>query len=183
MSLLAVFAGPAARRNPLAHPRTSLAGRGGHGRGRAHRHCRSGIALVRRRNLRRWVLGAANVIQTIPSLALFGFLIPVPLLGGIGASTAIVALALYALLPDPAQHLHGHCGRGSCGARIRSRHGHDPAPNSLASRVAALDGRDPRGRARRPRSFPLAWPPSPPPSAPAAWAFSSFAAWPWSVTP
>ena len=49
--------------------------------------------------LRRWVLGAANVIQTIPSLALFGFLIPVPFLGGIGASTAIVALALYALLP------------------------------------------------------------------------------------
>ena len=58
-----------------------------------------GIVLVRRRVLRRWVLGTANVIQTIPSLALFGFLIPVPLLGGIGASTAIVALALYALLP------------------------------------------------------------------------------------
>jgi osmoprotectant transport system permease protein len=58
-----------------------------------------GIALVNRRGLRRWVLGAANIIQTIPSLALFGFLIPVPLLGGIGASTAIVALALYALLP------------------------------------------------------------------------------------
>lgn len=58
-----------------------------------------GIALVRRQNLRRWVLGMANVIQTIPSLALFGFLIPVPFLGGIGARTAIVALALYALLP------------------------------------------------------------------------------------
>ena len=58
-----------------------------------------GIALVRRRNLRRWVLGGANVVQTIPSLALFGFLIPVPFIGGIGASTAIVALALYALLP------------------------------------------------------------------------------------
>jgi osmoprotectant transport system permease protein len=58
-----------------------------------------GIALVRRSTLRRWVLGAANVIQTIPSLALFGFLIPVPFLGGIGATTAIVALMLYALLP------------------------------------------------------------------------------------
>ncbi len=58
-----------------------------------------GIVLVRRRHLRRWVLGAANVIQTIPSLALFGFLIPVPILGGIGANTAIVALTLYALLP------------------------------------------------------------------------------------
>jgi osmoprotectant transport system permease protein len=58
-----------------------------------------GVALVGRSSLRRWVLGAANVVQTIPSLALFGFLIPVPFLGGIGANTAIVALMLYALLP------------------------------------------------------------------------------------
>jgi osmoprotectant transport system permease protein len=58
-----------------------------------------GVALVRRSTLRRWVLGAANVVQTVPSLALFGFLIPIPLLGGIGASTAIVALTLYNLLP------------------------------------------------------------------------------------
>jgi osmoprotectant transport system permease protein len=58
-----------------------------------------GIALVRRLTLQRWVLGAANVVQTIPSLALFGFLIPVPWIGGVGASTAIVALSLYALLP------------------------------------------------------------------------------------
>jgi osmoprotectant transport system permease protein len=39
------------------------------------------------------------VFQTIPSLALFGFLIPIPYLGGIGRRTAIVALVLYALLP------------------------------------------------------------------------------------
>jgi osmoprotectant transport system permease protein len=58
-----------------------------------------GIALVRRAGLQRWVIGAANVVQTIPSLALFGFLIPVPWIGGIGNSTAIVALSLYALLP------------------------------------------------------------------------------------
>src|ERR1700686_5506261 len=58
-----------------------------------------GVALVRRRMLQRWVLGVANVVQTIPSLALFGFLIPVPWIGGVGASTAIIALALYALLP------------------------------------------------------------------------------------
>ena len=58
-----------------------------------------GIALVRRPVSQRWVLGAANILQTIPSLALFGFLIPVPWIGGVGASTAIVALALYALLP------------------------------------------------------------------------------------
>ena len=58
-----------------------------------------GIAIVGRKVLQRWVIGAANVVQTIPSLALFGFLIPVPWIGGVGASTAIVALALYALLP------------------------------------------------------------------------------------
>jgi osmoprotectant transport system permease protein len=58
-----------------------------------------GIALVRREKMQRWVIGTANVLQTIPSLALFGFLIPVPWIGGVGASTAIVALALYALLP------------------------------------------------------------------------------------
>ena len=58
-----------------------------------------GVALVRRAKLQRWVVGAANVVQTIPSLALFGFLIPVPWIGGVGASTAIVALSLYALLP------------------------------------------------------------------------------------
>jgi osmoprotectant transport system permease protein len=58
-----------------------------------------GVALVSRARLQRWVIGAANVVQTIPSLALFGFLIPVPWIGGVGASTAIVALSLYALLP------------------------------------------------------------------------------------
>lgn len=58
-----------------------------------------GIVIARRPELRRWVLGAANIIQTVPSLALFGFLIPVPFIGGIGARTAIVALTLYALLP------------------------------------------------------------------------------------
>ncbi len=58
-----------------------------------------GIALVQRTKAQRWVIGAANVVQTIPSLALFGFLIPVPWIGGVGASTAVVALSLYALLP------------------------------------------------------------------------------------
>src|SRR5512144_2459674 len=58
-----------------------------------------GILLTRRPSWRRPVLGLANVFQTIPSLALFGFLIPLPLLGGIGARTAIVALVVYALLP------------------------------------------------------------------------------------
>ena len=58
-----------------------------------------GILLTRRERWRPWLLGFANVVQTLPSLALFGFLIPVPLIGGIGKRTAIVALVLYALLP------------------------------------------------------------------------------------
>ena len=58
-----------------------------------------GILLTRRPAWQRWVLGAANVIQTVPSLALFGLLIPVPFIGGIGMRTALVALTLYALLP------------------------------------------------------------------------------------
>lgn len=59
----------------------------------------AGIALTRYRALRGPVLGIANVMQTIPSLALFGFLIPLPFIGGIGARTALVALVLYSLLP------------------------------------------------------------------------------------
>ena len=59
----------------------------------------AGILLTRRAPLQRWVLGFANVMQTVPSLALFGFLIPLPLIGGIGKHTAIIALVLYALLP------------------------------------------------------------------------------------
>ena len=58
-----------------------------------------GIVATRRARLGRWILGLANVVQTIPSLALIGFLIPLPLLGGIGARTAMVVLVLYALLP------------------------------------------------------------------------------------
>ena len=58
-----------------------------------------GILLTRQSRWRVGVLGVANVMQTVPSLALFGLLIPLPFIGGIGARTAIVALTLYALLP------------------------------------------------------------------------------------
>jgi len=61
----------------------------------------AGILLTRRAALRPWVLGFANIMQTVPSLALFGFLIPVPVIGGIGKRTAIVALVLYALSRAP----------------------------------------------------------------------------------
>jgi osmoprotectant transport system permease protein len=59
----------------------------------------TGILLTRYRAWRGPVLGIANVMQTIPSLALFGFLIPLPFIGGIGTRTALVALVLYSLLP------------------------------------------------------------------------------------
>ncbi len=58
-----------------------------------------GVILSQCAGPRRWTLEVVNVVQTIPSLALFGFLIPLPLAGGIGPHTAITALVLYALLP------------------------------------------------------------------------------------
>jgi len=58
-----------------------------------------GMFVVHRPALRRLAVGIASILQTIPSLALFGFLIPIPFIGGIGRRTAIVALVLYALLP------------------------------------------------------------------------------------
>ncbi len=59
----------------------------------------AGLLLASHPRARGWALGFASVGQTIPSLALFGFLIPIPFIGGIGQHTAIVALVLYALLP------------------------------------------------------------------------------------
>lgn len=58
-----------------------------------------GVWLTRVKALQMPVLGVASVLQTIPSLALFGLLIPIPFIGGIGSTTAIIALFLYALLP------------------------------------------------------------------------------------
>jgi len=57
------------------------------------------VWLTRRPMARRLTVGAVNIVQAIPSLALFGLLLPVPLIGGIGKQTAIVVLVLYALLP------------------------------------------------------------------------------------
>jgi osmoprotectant transport system permease protein len=58
-----------------------------------------GILITRRPVLNKPVLGIANVIQTIPSLALFGFLLPAPWIGARADRLAIFALTLYALLP------------------------------------------------------------------------------------
>src|SRR6266700_2158601 len=58
-----------------------------------------GVAVAGNARWRGIATGIANVGQTIPSLALFGFLIPIPFIGGIGPHTAIIALVIYALLP------------------------------------------------------------------------------------
>ncbi len=58
-----------------------------------------GILLARKRALARPVLGVVNTLQTIPSLAMFGFLLPLPFIGERAARIAIVALVAYALLP------------------------------------------------------------------------------------
>jgi osmoprotectant transport system ATP-binding protein len=58
-----------------------------------------GILLTRLKSLQTPILGIANILQTVPSLALFGLLIPFPFIGGIGAKTAIIALTLYSFLP------------------------------------------------------------------------------------
>jgi osmoprotectant transport system permease protein len=58
-----------------------------------------GVLLTRRPALAKPVIGFANVVQTIPSLALFGILLPVPWLGENAARLAILALTGYALLP------------------------------------------------------------------------------------
>jgi len=58
-----------------------------------------GILLTRQPRLQKLVLGSTNIVQTIPSLALFGFLLPAPWLGARADRIAITALTLYALLP------------------------------------------------------------------------------------
>src|SRR6187431_3676920 len=57
------------------------------------------IFATRRPRLASPLVAIANVVQTVPSLAMFGFLLPVPLIGGIGARAALAVLVLYALLP------------------------------------------------------------------------------------
>src|SRR5713226_3790229 len=58
-----------------------------------------GVVAARRPRLSAPVTVFANIVQTVPSLAMFGFLLPVPLIGGVGARAATVVLILYGLLP------------------------------------------------------------------------------------
>ena len=72
-----------------------------------------GILLTRRPRWKAFVLGSTNIIQTIPSLALFGLLLPLPWLGARADRLAIVALALYALLPIVRNTYVGIAGIGA----------------------------------------------------------------------
>ena len=58
-----------------------------------------GILAARRPRLAAPLMAITSIVQTIPSLAMFGFLLPVPLVGGVGARAALVVLILYGLLP------------------------------------------------------------------------------------
>ena len=66
---------------------------------RSRSACRSASSPRAARALGAPIVWLANVVQTIPSLAMFGFLLPLPFVGGLGARVAIVVLILYALLP------------------------------------------------------------------------------------
>jgi osmoprotectant transport system permease protein len=89
----------------------------------------TGIWLARRPRAARSVIGVANIVQTIPSLAMFGFLIPLPFLGGIGARTAIIALVLYALLPVLT---NTHAGvRGVSAATVEAATGMGMTPRQI----------------------------------------------------
>jgi osmoprotectant transport system permease protein len=100
-----------------------------------------GIWASRQPAVGRWVLGFANLMQTVPSLALFGFLIPLPLLGGIGARTAIVALILYALLPIIR---NTHAGLGAIDSAVRE-----------AAIAMGMDARQMLFQVELPLAFPL----------------------------
>jgi len=69
-----------------------------------------GIFASRRPRLSAPIVGIANIVQTIPSLAMFGFLLPVPFVGGVGARAAIVVLILYGLLPIVRTTITGMAG-------------------------------------------------------------------------
>jgi osmoprotectant transport system permease protein len=58
-----------------------------------------GVLAAKRPRIGKPLVGLTNLVQTIPSLALFGFLLPLPFIGGVGARTALVALVLYGILP------------------------------------------------------------------------------------
>src|SRR5262245_28397435 len=82
-----------------------------------------GVFAARRPRLAAPLMATASVVQTVPSLAMFGFLLPVPFIGGVGARAALVVLILYGVLPIVRTTISGlraidasirEIGRASC---------------------------------------------------------------------
>lgn len=92
-----------------------------------------GILIAHRPRFNKPVLGSANIIQTVPSLALFGFLLPVPWLGDRADRLTILALTLYALLPIIRNTLAGI--RGVDAAVIESGRGMGMTESQLLFQV------------------------------------------------
>ena len=111
-----------------------------------------GILVARRPWLSKPILGGANIAETIPSLALFGFLLPVPWLGDRAARLAIAALALYALLPIIRNTAAGIASVDPAVSEAARGMGMTPRANSLQSRVAAVAVHGSRGRTRLDRA-------------------------------
>jgi osmoprotectant transport system permease protein len=105
-----------------------------------------GITASRNPRVSAPLVGVANIVQTIPSLAMFGFLLPVPLLGGVGARAALVVLVLYGLLPIVRTTIAGMTGISpsireagvAMGMRPRELLWHVELPLALPSIVAGI---------------------------------------------
>ena len=139
-----------------------------------------GILITRWPVLKKPVLGGANIIQTIPSLALFGFLLPAPWIGARADRLAILALTLYALLPLIRNTYTGikgvdpsvvEAGRGM-GMTDRQLLWQVEFPLALSVIIAGI---------RVATVLRSAWLPLPPLSGQAASANIFFVAWPWST--
>src|SRR3979490_191308 len=87
-----------------------------------------GVFSARRPRLASPLMAVASIVQTIPSLAMFGFLLPVPFIGGVGARAAIVVLILYGLLPIVRTTITGLAG-------IDGPHNNDRVTSRLTPRA------------------------------------------------
>ena len=137
-----------------------------------------GIAITQNKRAADIVLYVAAMIMTIPSIALFGVMIPLlSLIGqGIGYLPAVIARAALFAAADHPQHLHGDHQRRSGAARGGARHGHDDAAAAARGRAADRAAGHHGRRAHRGRASTSGSPPSRPISAPAGSARSSAAA-------
>ena len=105
-----------------------------------------GILAARRPRAGAPIVWLANVVQTIPSLAMFGFLLPLPLVGGLGARVAIFVLILYALLPIIRTTVSGIRSVDRVVVEAATALGMTRASDSLAGAVAAGASVDRGGR-------------------------------------